>query len=68
LTFELPGAVAAASRIGGVQVPVPFYSRERATASVERLRDLAIDTGALIVFGHDPNNWARQRHAPDCYS
>jgi N-acyl homoserine lactone hydrolase len=45
-----------------------LFSREQATASVERLHDLAIDTGALIVFGHDPNNWAGHRHAPDCYS
>jgi N-acyl homoserine lactone hydrolase len=43
-------------------------SRSQATASLERLRRLATDTDALIVFGHDPTDWAKHRHAPDFYS
>jgi len=47
--------------------PRALHSREEAERSLERLRELAEDTGALIVFGHDPENWSQLRHAPDRY-
>ncbi len=48
--------------------PRALSSREDAEQSLQRLRELAAQTGALIVFGHDPENWAALRHAPDHYS
>lgn len=44
-----------------------LHSREAAAASLARLRELAEQTGALLVFGHDPENWAALRHAPGAY-
>lgn len=44
-----------------------LHSREQAAASLERLRSLAHETGAMIVYGHDPKDWARHRHAPEFY-
>lgn len=45
-----------------------LFSRDQATRSLERLRGVASDTGALIIFGHDPKNWAEHRHAPERYA
>jgi glyoxylase-like metal-dependent hydrolase (beta-lactamase superfamily II) len=45
-----------------------LFSREQAERSLERLRGLARETGALVVLGHDPKNWARLTHAPDRYT
>ncbi len=42
-------------------------SRDDATRSLERLRELAGETDALVVFGHDPDSWSQLRHAPDRY-
>lgn len=39
--------------------PRSLHSREQANASMRRLHELAERTGALIVFGHDPENWAQ---------
>jgi N-acyl homoserine lactone hydrolase len=37
-------------------------------ASAARLRSLADDTGALMIFGHDPQQWDELRRAPEgCY-
>lgn len=47
--------------------PRALHSRESASRSMEQLRALAQDTGALIVFGHDPENWAGLAHAPESY-
>jgi glyoxylase-like metal-dependent hydrolase (beta-lactamase superfamily II) len=47
--------------------PRALHSRETANRSIEQLRTLAQDTGALIVFGHDPENWAALAHAPESY-
>jgi N-acyl homoserine lactone hydrolase len=47
--------------------PRALSSREDAEVSLERLRRLAQETDALVVFGHDPENWSRLRHAPDHY-
>jgi glyoxylase-like metal-dependent hydrolase (beta-lactamase superfamily II) len=48
--------------------PRALYSRDDAKRSLVRLRDLASETGSLVVFGHDPDNWSRLRHAPDRYT
>lgn len=45
-----------------------LFSPELASQSCERLRALARDTGAMVVFGHDPRDWAKHRHAPEGYS
>lgn len=47
--------------------PRALFSREDAQRSLERLRRLARETGALLVLGHDPDNWSRLRRAPDQY-
>jgi len=47
--------------------PRALHSRDDAARSMRRLRDLAAETGALVVFGHDAENWSRLRHAPDSY-
>jgi N-acyl homoserine lactone hydrolase len=43
-------------------------SRDDAKRSLARLRDLDRETGAVVVFGHDPDNWSQLRHAPHCYA
>ena len=48
--------------------PRALYSRDDARRSLERLRELARETDSLVVFGHDPDNWSRLRHAPDHYT
>lgn len=45
-----------------------LFSRAQAERSLERLRALAEETEALLVFGHDPKNWARLEHAPARYA
>lgn len=52
----------------GRDAPRALFSRVQATRSLERLRELAQQTDALVVFGHDPRNWSRLRHAPESYS
>jgi glyoxylase-like metal-dependent hydrolase (beta-lactamase superfamily II) len=47
--------------------PRALHSKEDANRSMQRLRDLAQETGALVVFGHDPENWAQLAHAPESY-
>ena len=47
--------------------PRSLHSRESANRSMERLRGLAEETGALVVFGHDAENWAGLAHAPESY-
>jgi len=44
-----------------------LYSREDAEHSLERLRTLAHETQALVILGHDSENWSQLRHAPDAY-
>jgi N-acyl homoserine lactone hydrolase len=43
----------------GLDRPRVVFSREQANASLERLRALAQETNALVVPGHDPDEWAR---------
>jgi glyoxylase-like metal-dependent hydrolase (beta-lactamase superfamily II) len=47
--------------------PRALHSREGANHSLELLHRLADETGALLVFGHDPENWAGLTHAPQSY-
>jgi glyoxylase-like metal-dependent hydrolase (beta-lactamase superfamily II) len=52
----------------GKHPPRGLFSPDHATRSLETLRRVARDTSALIVFGHDPDDWAQHRQAPDSYS
>jgi glyoxylase-like metal-dependent hydrolase (beta-lactamase superfamily II) len=52
----------------GQRPPRALYSRDDAEHSLERLRELARETDSLVVFGHDPENWSRLRHAPAHYT
>ena len=45
--------------------PRALHSREEAARSIERLRALATDTDALVVLGHDLQDFSQHRHAPD---
>jgi N-acyl homoserine lactone hydrolase len=47
--------------------PRALYSREQGNASMRKLRAIAENTGALVVFGHDAENWASLAHAPESY-
>ncbi len=40
---------------------------DRTRASARRLADLARREGALLVYGHDPSQWATLRKAPEYY-
>jgi len=42
----------------GSRHPRALFSREDAASSLVRLRELAGATGALVIFGHDPERWA----------
>lgn len=44
-----------------------LHSRDEAARSMKRLHELADQTRATIVFGHDPANWTGLRHAPESY-
>ena len=44
-----------------------FHSRDNAARSLRHLHELADATSALVVFGHDPENWAQLQHGPDPY-
>jgi glyoxylase-like metal-dependent hydrolase (beta-lactamase superfamily II) len=47
--------------------PRALYSKDQANHSMQKLRDLAAETGAVVAFGHDPDDWAQHMHAPDAY-
>ena len=47
--------------------PRALYSKDEANQSMQKLRDLADETGAVVVFGHDPEDWAGHIRAPDGY-
>ena len=38
-----------------------------ARQSMNRLRQIARETSAQVIFGHDPTQWATLRHAPEYY-
>jgi N-acyl homoserine lactone hydrolase len=48
--------------------PRALFSREHASRSLESLRGIARELDPLIVFGHDPENWAGLSRAPYRYS
>src|SRR5436190_129205 len=52
----------------GREHPRALFSREQARRSLERLRELARETDALLVLGHEPADWPRLRRAPACYA
>ena len=52
----------------GREHPRAMFSREHARRSMERLREIVDQTGALLVLGHDADDWSRHRRAPDCYT
>jgi glyoxylase-like metal-dependent hydrolase (beta-lactamase superfamily II) len=52
----------------GREHPRALFSREDAGRSLERLRELAQQTDALLVLGHDALNWSELRRAPDGYT
>jgi glyoxylase-like metal-dependent hydrolase (beta-lactamase superfamily II) len=52
----------------GREHPRALFSRDDARRSLERLRELARQTDALLVLGHEPEDWSRLKHAPDCYA
>jgi glyoxylase-like metal-dependent hydrolase (beta-lactamase superfamily II) len=52
----------------GREHPRALFSREEANRSLEGLRELALQTDALLVLGHEPDDWSRLRRAPECYS
>jgi N-acyl homoserine lactone hydrolase len=45
----------------GREHPRALFSREDASRSLQRLRELAQQADALVVFGHDPRNWSELR-------
>jgi N-acyl homoserine lactone hydrolase len=47
--------------------PRGFHSQEQADESMTRLHKIAAEYDPLLVFGHDPRNWATLQHAPDRY-
>jgi N-acyl homoserine lactone hydrolase len=47
--------------------PRGFHSQQQAEGSLERLRSVAAEHDPLIVFGHDPRNWAGLQRAPERY-
>jgi glyoxylase-like metal-dependent hydrolase (beta-lactamase superfamily II) len=44
-----------------------LHSRADADRSLRRLHQLADENCAMVVFGHDPQNWAQLQHAPEPY-
>jgi glyoxylase-like metal-dependent hydrolase (beta-lactamase superfamily II) len=44
-----------------------LYSPEDAERSLEQLRSLADEMRALVIFGHDSENWSQLQHTPDAY-
>ena len=52
----------------GREHPRALFSREQSSRSLERLYELAHQTDALLVLGHEPNDWSRLKRAPDCYT
>jgi N-acyl homoserine lactone hydrolase len=51
----------------GRAYPRALFDRQQAAQSLELLHRVAADTGARVVFGHDPENWASLRRAPQSY-
>jgi N-acyl homoserine lactone hydrolase len=41
-----------------------YYDAGRANASIDRLLVLATDLNAVLLYGHDRDQWERHRHSP----
>jgi glyoxylase-like metal-dependent hydrolase (beta-lactamase superfamily II) len=52
----------------GREHPRALFSREDASQSLERLHELARRADALLVLGHDPDDWSQLKRAPGCYT
>jgi glyoxylase-like metal-dependent hydrolase (beta-lactamase superfamily II) len=63
VTFDAVGtrALWEADELGAAADPAT------ARASMDRLRAVASQTGAQVVCGHDPEQWAALRHPPAYY-
>jgi glyoxylase-like metal-dependent hydrolase (beta-lactamase superfamily II) len=48
-------------------LPGLVTSSTDAARSVKKLRAIADQTGALVVTGHDPDQWRTFKHAPHAY-
>ena len=48
-------------------LPGLVTSSADAAKSVQKLRAIANQTGALVVTGHDPDHWRTFKHAPNSY-
>ncbi len=44
-----------------------YADRDAARASARKVQDLAARTGATLIYGHDAEQWATLRHAPERY-
>jgi len=44
-----------------------YTDPDAARASAERLQAIAKESGAMLVYGHDPNQWEGLRKTPDYY-
>jgi glyoxylase-like metal-dependent hydrolase (beta-lactamase superfamily II) len=60
-------AVNRLDELDGSYVPAFTTSLAEATASIARVRRLAWRAGATVIAGHDPEQWATLRHAPESY-
>lgn len=49
-------------------MPGIMHSGEDVVASVAKIRRFVERSGAMLVPGHDPDEWAKFKHAPDYYS
>ena len=45
-----------------------YADRDAARASASRVQQIATETGATLVYGHDAAQWATLRHAPAWYA
>ena len=60
-------AVNRLDELDGSHVPAFTSSLTEATASIARVRRLAWRAGAKVIAGHDPEQWATLRRAPESY-
>jgi glyoxylase-like metal-dependent hydrolase (beta-lactamase superfamily II) len=51
----------------GAQIPRNHENAEQARKTIQDLRDLAAREKALLIHGHDPEQWKRIRKAPEFY-
>ena len=44
-----------------------YRDPEAARASARKVQELAAETGATLVYGHDADQWRSLQHAPEYY-